>query len=300
MGDIIVIHFKKTLLAMAPDEILKIQKLHGKYNYILIQYNFNTLIYHIKKYLNENKKIIIHFHNNFTNHQLFNNVNIMKIIHYHSEPTNSDITILPKTTKLVDKKLVLNQYHCTLDIYEDCEIVRNFFNWKAEPIFNTKTIKIGYSPSVTKSINKYYDKGYLETVSILGRTTQKYDVIVDIIVNKSYSECINRKKDCHIIIDECKTGSFHKCTIEGLMLGSLVFVNINENINKIHIKEYGQTLPVINCDLTNLENKLEEYIGFGKDKLETLAKENRNKFMEYWNAKIVCQEFDNIYSRLYI
>lgn len=285
---------------MAPDEILKVQKKHGKYNYILIYNDFSGLVGTVRKFLQENKKIIIHFHNKFINHNIFENQNIRKIIHYHSEPSNPSITLFPENNRFVDAKLVLNQYHCTLNSYNDCEPVRNFFNWNPEPIFNENKITIGYSPSVTRSVNRFWDKGYSETVLILNKIKEKYDVEIKIITNRPYNECINIKKECHIIIDECKTGSFHKCTIEGLMLGAVVFVNINEKINQRHIKEYGKTLPVVNCDLINLQNKLEEYINLGKERLEEIAIENRNKFKSYWSAQIVCQEFDNIYDRIYM
>ena len=296
MTELIVIHYKKSRLAMAPDEIFGIQKLYGRYKYDLIFNNDDQLIEMIAKYLKENKIIIVHFHNMVVDHPIFINDRIKKIIHYHSEPTNENISY----ENGIKTKLVLNQYHCLLDEYKDCNIVRNFFNWNADPVFYKNKIKISFSPSIIKEKNVYWDKGYSETISILGKIRQKHGVLIDVIINTSYANCINRKKDSHIIIDECKTGSFHKCTVEGLILGAVVFVNINEDLMNKHKKEYGQLLPIVNCDMNSLEKKLEEHILLGKKKLETLAIENRKKFLSYWNARNVCQEYDDVYDRLFI
>jgi hypothetical protein len=123
-------------------------------------------------------------------------------------------------------------------------------------------------------------------------------VSIDIITNTPYDKCIERKRDAHIIIDECKTGSFHKCTIEGLNLGSVVFVNISDKINEVHKKKYKRLLPVHNCTIENLESNMIELINKGKKYIEDEALKSREYFLSYWSNKIICQEYDNIYNNL--
>jgi len=205
------------------------------------------------------RPIIIHFHNKIIN--LPYPKNVKKIIHYHSEPTKVRLKV-PNDYY----KLVLNQYHCTLPQYKKCnDIVRNFYNNNKEIIFNDK-IKVGYYPSTILRENQYYDKGFLPTTKILFKLKRKYpNVIFDIAHKISYKQCMTRKRDCHILIDECVTGSFHKTTIEGLMLGCNVIVHINSKINKIHNKLYSQTLPVCDTKIGKLEETLEELLQMPKE-----------------------------------
>jgi hypothetical protein len=287
---IIIIHYKFTPLAKAPDEIYNLQKKNETelIKYYLIDNDIKKLNKLIE--INSNNKIIIHFHNNILPIQN----NIKKIIHYHSEPSkvrlNIDNTFL---------KLVLNQYQCLLPEYKECKIVRNFFYNNNPIIFNQK-IKIGFYPSVTKRRNKYFDKGFIETRPILKNIKKFFgeDIIVEILYGITYNDCIKKKSNCHIIIDECKTGSFHKSTIEGLMLGCIVFVNISDKLEDIHKKLYDKNLPVINTKLNKLEEKLKEIILLGKEEIEKLALKNREEFLSYWNDEIIYNEYYNIYKEL--
>jgi len=294
---LIIIHIKFTNLANAPDEIFKLQK---KYENDKVKFYF---VYKDKNLLNKillnhkNDNIILHFHNiKFDIDPIFKNLKIKKIIHYHSEPSNKvDLKVDPSY-----KRLTLNQYHCLLQEYKNCIPVRNFFVYDSKIIFNSK-IKIGFYPSIIEAKNKYYDKGYVETVPILNKIKEKFgdNIIVEIAYGIPYNECINKKKDCHIVIDECKTGSFHKSSLEGLVLGCIVLVNISDSLNKKHIELYSQELPIINTKLNYLENKLIELINLGKQKLEEIAITNNKKFLNYWNENIIFEEYKKIYENLF-
>jgi hypothetical protein len=296
----IIVFYKFSRLANAPDEIFKIlEKYNKEYNkkynkkYILHFVNNKPVILNflLKKYKDE--RVIVHFHNKYLKSSLLNKKNVKKIIHYHSEPSGVSLRVP------VDYyRLVLNQYHCTLKEYRGCSIVRNSFFNEKKIIFNKK-IKIGYYPSTTIRHNKYYDKGYPETLQILYKIHKIFpNVIIDVKHGISYSECINRKRDCHIIIDECKTGSFHKTTLEGLSLGCIVIVNINKLLEEIHKKLYGVKLPVINVNLKGLEYCLNILLKTKKSVLEKMAIEKMNIFNKYWNNKIVSEEYFGIYKSI--
>lgn len=293
---LVIIHIKFTNLANAPDEIFKMQKKYEDNNIKFYFVHNNKIL--LRKILikHKNDNIILHFHNLKFELDIFKNLNLKKIIQYHSEPSKKvDLKVDNSFTKLT-----LNQYHCLLKEYNKCSIVRNFFNYDNPIIFNQK-IKIGYFPSVIKAVNKYYDKGFVETVPILNKINEnlKDKVIIDIGYSLTYDECINRKKDCHIIIDECKTGSFHKTTIEGLMLGCIVLVYISEDLCKKHLNLYSKELPIINTNLIELENKIIELILLGKENLEKIAIENKKIFLSYWNEEIIHKEYLGIYKKLH-
>lgn len=293
MSNKVIIHYKCTNLANAPDEIYKIQSKYQDSNtiYYLVNNNNKNLFDLINKHSNE--IVIVHFHNKIINLNTINNkINLKTIIQYHSEPIKVDLNV--KT----NYKLVLNQYHCLLKEYENCGIVRNFFSYDKPIHFNNK-IKIGYYPSIIKKENLYYDKGYNETIKILNNIKREFkEIQIEIMNGIPYDECINRKSSCHITIDECKTGSFHKSTIEGIITGSVVFVYISPELEKKHFFLYNKKLPVVNTPMNLLEQKLKNYIILGKEKLEEIAINNRNEFISYWNDKIIYDEYNNIYQKL--
>ena len=261
----IIIIYKFTRLAHAPNELYKLlNKYNKKYKIIFINNNKFKLLNIIKK-LNNNDKLLIHFNNKIININI-NNKNIKFLLQYHSEPFNNKVDLnIPNFYNT----MVLNQYHCLLPAYKNCNyIIRNYFNYNSEIKFNNK-IKIGFYPSQIKRINKYYDKGYNKTKKIFDNLKNKYkNVIFEIKYGISYEECIESKKKCHIIIDECITGSFHKTTLEGIKLGCIVIVYINDDLNKKHKELYNQTLPIENTHITNLESKLIKLINQGKNNLE--------------------------------
>jgi hypothetical protein len=301
----IIIIYKFTKLANAPDELYKLLNNHNinnKYKIIFIHNDKNKLI-NIIQNLDKNDRLLIHFNNKILNiNKILNNNNYNKnnnikfLLHYHSEPLdNRTDLIIPKYYYTA----VLNQYHCLLKEYSNCNfIVRNCFNNNKDIIFNNK-IKIGFYPSQINRINKYYDKGYPQTKNIFDKLSKIYkNVIFDIKYNISYDECIRCKRDCHIIIDECITGSFHKTTLEGISLGNIVIVYIQDELNKKHKELYNNILPIENSNINHLENKLIELIELGKDKLEEKAFCNLEMFKNYWNDEIVANEYFNMYNKI--
>lgn len=285
----IVIHFKSSNLANAPDEIYNLLKKYENddIKFFLIQWDIKRLGQLLVQY--KGNDIYIHFHNKRVR---VAGGNIAKhIIQFHSEPQRVDLK------SCIENKYVLNQYHCTLPQYADCKLVRNFFI-NDQPIkFYPDAIKIGYYPSTTTPINKYYDKGYGPTTAILQSIKKKFGPLIeiDVVTGISYKKCIERKRDCHIIIDECVTGSFHKSTIEGLTLGCLVFVWISPELQQVHMKNYGQTLPVINTPINKLEGYLSKCISLGRAKIEEVAMINHRNFKSYWGEEQVAREYLEIY-----
>lgn len=291
-----VIHIKQTPLAWAPDEVVKVLQRYGKYNYYLCNY---TDI--IRTKIPPSEKCIIHFHNKYFN---INTVpRELQLIQFHSEPFQCDINCNLQT------KLVLNQYHCTLPIYkETCQfIVRNtcdvlgYVPNVSFPIFCKEKIKIVYIPSTTTRNSQHSDKGYIETLNSLKNIQQKYCEIVTIIVKTDipYEQSIKEKIDAHIVIDECKTGSFHKSSIEGLTFGSIVFANISRELQEELLKTNKVLIPIENVKMDELECRLEEWILKGKEKIEEVAIHRFEVFNDNYGAKKVAEEFDSIYAKVF-
>jgi len=282
----VIIHYKTTPLANAPDELFKSQLKFGKYKYYFV----NSPIL-IRALLNKYKdnKIIIHCHNLMCGIPPLENVKF--IIQYHSEPS-ANVNLSPPAHY---KKLVLNQYHCLLNEYKNCELVRNILYLPDfEKTFYEK-IKIAYFPSTIRRHNQYYDKGSTQTLPILKRLAEKYDIRVEVGHSIPYQECIKRKKDAHIIIDECITGSFHKTTLEALVMQAIPVVWISDALVNKHLDLYKRSLPVVNTKISNLEMALSSLIEMGKPALEDMAIKMNKDFLDYWTPEIVVKEFDSIY-----
>lgn len=275
-----ILHYKKTLIAYAPDILVDcINKYSGKEYYAELNTNLNY--------------DILHFHNH-TNGLPYND---KQIIQYHSEP-GPRVDLKFKGIKLV----LAPQYHCTLDEYKDCKWVRNVIDLKAiQPNKDKKInyLKVGYSPSTTKNVNKYFDKGYEATKNILEGMKRDFPrrFDYDIINGVSLEECLRRKNECNVIIDECVTGcGFHRSALEGLAMGKLTVCYINNSIVQA-FKKYSPVLPVSNVPIQNLRDFLEYQI----DRIEYVyhvGKMSRAWMEECWNMENIIEEYINIYKEV--
>lgn len=219
-----------------------------------------------------------------------------KIIQYHSEPfrVNLDVNI---------PKLVIAQYHATLSEYKNCQIVRNpvdIYEHKFIPKYQDKIIRIGYSPSNTKSTSNWADKGYTETISVLNSIKDGFGdkVNIDIITGVPLDECLHRKSLCNIFIDEVKTISYHRSGLEGLAMGIPTICSIGTSVEKILLEQSkAPNNPFINVDEKQLENKLISLIEGGIDNLLLMGYDNRIWMEKYWSPSTIANEYIKIYEQ---
>ncbi len=235
---------------------------------------------------------IIHFNNKFIH------TNKKQLIQFHSEPEKVMLNY-------PYKKLVIAQYHASLSEYKNCQVVKNIIDTD-KLIYSryreiTKIFKVGYSPSITKKVNEYYNKGYEETTLILQRLKNKYKLFdFDVITNVSLEECLKRKAECNIIIDECVTGSYHRSSLEGLAMGKMTIAYLNDKVIDIFksvTKQYYMPIEIIK--INELENFLETLI-INNRLLYVLEKGyiNYEWFKQYWNPKDIINDFISIYGEL--
>lgn len=277
-----IVHIKQSKLAFAPDIISDHINKYSEHTSVLMPLN------RIRKYPDLCKDAdIIHLHNKNALKDFPN-----RIIQYHSEPKRVDLNVsIPS--------LVIAQYHATLDAYKNCRIVRNpidIYNKIFTSTPNTKSIRIGFSPSIWLKRNRWYDKGAVETNQIMQRIREKHKVDIDVIHNVGLDECLKRKSKCNIIIDEVKTGSYHRSGLEGLAFGALTICRIMPSLEKI-IKDVSgaDTVPFVSCNMQELEDRLSEIIEKGIDYVLDQGKQSRLWMEKYWNPKNLTQEYIDIY-----
>ena len=279
-----VVHYKKSNLASAPNELVKAVNKYGK--------NIKAAL---EKWGKERKADILHFHN-----LVFPVKNKMCIIQYHSEPFRVNLKCSVK------KALVISQYHATLPEYKHCDIVRNIIDYNTE-LYKQKEIchkiVVGFSPSVlVKQRGPWFDKGYKETTGILKKLKEEFPQTFDydVIVNTPLQECILRKAKCNIIIDECMTPSFHRSGLEGLALGKMTICSLGKSVIAILKKSSGSAVvPFENVNIDNLYLFLKKLTASNRfDYVLDKGKQNRAWMETYWNPEKIVDEYSYIYKKV--
>jgi len=274
-----VCHYKQTPLALAPDAISEaLSRYHG----------IDSRLVTRPEDVPTGGEAICHFHTK--QHPVL--TGCRRLIQYHSPPNCCDLR--PEAPVY---RLVLAQYHAMLPEFAGCRVARNVVNFE-EAAYDPQwvdTLRIGFSPS-WRGKTKHGDKGVDETVAILDRLRERHGIEYDVIERVPLDECLRRKARCSILIDECKTGSYHRCTLEALALGKVAVCWIRPELEALLRRLYGGSLPVVNCTLERLYAELLEVAGCGC--LAHWGEENRRWMERHWHPRDVAAEYVGHYRRL--
>lgn len=281
-----IIHWKRTTIAEAPDEL---SKCINKFT------NHNSSVVKASSIRNRNPDIV-HYHNKTTSCPNSSK----KVIQYHSEPHRVDTNY----NESINRKLVVAQYHATLPEYQNCQPVRNIVNFRSEnynPNEVTDKIRVGFSPSALTNNGYWYNKGYRQTKRVLERLKksfpEKFDF--DIISGVSLSECIKRKSQCNVIIDECCTPSYHRSGLEGLALGKLTLCSFSDEVESVFLNVSGsEKNPFLDVGLKELYSVLKDIIERGVDFVVEKGRQNRKWMENHWSPEDTVNEFIDIYEKL--
>jgi len=292
-----VVHVKFTNMAWSPDETVRaINKYSDKYEAVLLNPN-DAISYAdipIIKDLNRiNEFDVVHFHNKFCE------TTKPKIIQYHSPTAYVDL-------EFPGAKLVIAQFHATLGDYisRGCIPIRNIIDIDgAEYTYKKKDyIKIGFSPSqkYDRGCRVAEAKGHLETKDILERLKERNaNIDFDVIHGVGIEECIARKSDCNIVIDECVTNSYHRSGLEGLGLGALVVCSLDEPVASVlRAVTNSDIIPFENIWMDNLEAGLQGIINQGFDYINNIGERNRKWMETYWHPRLTVNQLEGIYEGL--
>jgi len=312
----IICHYKRTPIAFAPDAISECINNYTEHSsYVNSNFNKADIIQYHNQYISIKDKLKYEIDEKYL-------ISIPSFILYHSFPQivhnyshlkfrNKFIYYLlsPKASFFIKSnnkseynvnQMTISQYHATLSEYKGYKIVRNPINFYKEE-YNLKinndysNIKIGYSPSNVKNRSKWENKGLNRTSIILYKIAEKFSNIdIDIITNVSLDECIVRKSNCDIIIDECVTGSFHRSGLEGLALGKLTICSLNNLVIEVLKKTSNSDIvPFENIWIENLEEDLIKIIKKGKSFIHKIGERNRTWMEKHWHPKDLAIEYIN-------
>ena len=327
-----IAHYKKTPIALAPDELSNCINKYTEHE-SFVNENFNEcdiIQYHNRyiKYLDLvkmkiNRKILLEkpsfilYHSfpeitdNYNEVFLINSlaVIIRKIFKKKSSTillnnhNHKYLKYLYSSKKQKINQMVIGQYQATLEEYKNYKIVRNIIDFNKN-IYSLKhkmnsEIKIGYSPSITnkKGRSIWETKGYNRTIKVIKNLSKIKKIKYDIITNVSLEECLIRKSQCNIIIDECVTASYHRSALEGLALGKMTICSIGKKVeNNIKNITKCSNIPFENIWIDSLEKELEKIINLGSDYINLKGDNNRKWMQKYWNPIDIVNEHINYYN----
>lgn len=274
---------KYSTVAYAPDELAKAIEKYSE-NFSVISND------HKRKRTPLHKTDLVHYHN-------LSKIKYKTpaIIQYHSEPERCDL-------EFKGTKLVIAQYHATLPEFKDCKVVRNIINFPNNPLYAKKKVldkvRVAYSPSNRTKTTIWDDKGTEETLKILNEVKSLYPnkFEFDYINGAKLNDCIERKRNANVVIDECMTTSYHRSSLEGLALGKLTICSLGKEVEDLILKITGaETHPIQNIKIENLKEYLISLCN--SDIMDIIAIGNKSReWMEtYWHPKDIVKEFENIY-----
>lgn len=117
----------------------------------------------------------------------------------------------------------------------------NFIPVEHEPFTPDETrvwappLKVCFTPSNKYGIGAGGDnsKGYQQTVNILERLKAENLVEPHIIMGKDHIESLQLRRQCHIAIDECATGSYHRCSLEAASMGMVPISAVTDDVRSL-------------------------------------------------------------------
>jgi len=325
-----IAHLSMTPLAAAPIRICNALNMLDGVDARLIQYNeeghgrhsFETdLIW--GRHTEEAKKIIadadiLHLHNYINlNTNEFESIDFKSLWdskkpmlrHFHSTPFLISKMTHENVQDVINceiPQLVISQY--PERFYNMARIVPNIvFDLVECGGFKraTNLIRVGYSPSNFRAARstRWDTKGYPETIRVLKQFIKKakrrgLHVELDIIEQVTHDECLRRKMNCDIAIDDVSTGSYHMSTLESLILGSAVLTFMDDRILKTVKNICGRDdFPVINTRLEDLESML-LYLAERPELTRQIGQDSGNWMKKYWRPENMAMKFVDIYNEV--
>jgi len=192
--------------------------------------------------------------------------------------------------------LVVAQYQATLPEFAGWTAVPNPLPWW-EPAFQPEAksgpVTIAFTPSGRHERYEpnhrlyWHAKGYVTTMAVLDRLAARYGVQIEAIRGGqiTHREALAAKRQAHIVIDECVTGSYHRNSLEGLAAGCVVVngIGILPAVADV-LRDVSETseIPFTPATLQDLEEVLERLITGGAAEIVAAGDRNRRWLEAHW------------------
>jgi hypothetical protein len=169
----------------------------------------------------------------------------------------------------------------------------------------SEEMRISYAPSLFRPARaeRWDTKGYPETTRILRKVARQArresrGVTVDVIEMVPHHECLERKAQAHIALDELVTGSYHTSTLESLAAGSATLCYLDGRTQASFMRLSGQLeLPVLNTGLEHAEAMLLELIR-NPEIVEEIGRRSAQWMQKHWHPRDMAQHFIDAYQEV--
>lgn len=201
--------------------------------------------------------------------------------------------------------VVVGQYQATLPEFAGWTVVPNPLPlWEAayRPEAKPDVVTIAYTPSGRHERYPpdhrlyWHGKGYDTTTRVLRRLAERHGIRVLATgdAQVSHAAALAMKREAHIVIDECVTGSYHRNSLEGLAAGCVVVngVGLRPAVTEMLRRcADGVDPPFVFAPLEGLETALEALIGLGPSKLVERGAAGRAWLERHWDFAAQWQRF---------
>ena len=229
--------------------------------------------------------------------------------HYHSHPlviARGQMSLVSEIIYSDIPSVVTAQFHERY--YPNSLVIPNIIPIESDsdsylPSKNRIKKRIGFSPTANNSawniddygFTRWDTKGAPETLSLLRKIP---GVDIDHIVDLPHEECLRRKNNCQICIDELITGSYHISSLESLAMGIPTLAYLDpRTLHTIQDITGSLEHPWINCRLEEAFEHLSELLG--DDVLVSELGQRSRLWMErYWNEDFMVKKFIDAYHSL--
>ncbi|MFL5386798.1 MAG: methyltransferase domain-containing protein [Longimicrobiaceae bacterium] len=193
--------------------------------------------------------------------------------------------------------VVVGQYQAALPEFEGWRVVPNPLPlWEAEfqPGPKPAVPTICYTPSGPHERYPaghrlyWHAKGYATTTAVLDRLAARLGVRVERVRGRqlSHARSLQMKREAHVVIDECVTGSYHRNSLEGLAAGCVV-VNGLGLVDGIagafrRCAPGAAHVPFVRSTLGGLEETLARLVERGAEALQAEGRASRAWAEEHW------------------
>jgi glycosyltransferase involved in cell wall biosynthesis len=170
---------------------------------------------------------------------------------------------------------------------------------------NNDVVEICFSPADEVAPNSRLcgDKGYNRILEALRIISERHPnkVRIKIVHGVPLDKCLATKQQCHICIDDIKSGGYHLSSLEGLALGCVTIANLDsimENFLADYVGCQVDELPWYKANEENIVERMEELIA-NKELINELGLKSRLWMERYWNHEFVLRKTHRAYEHIF-
>lgn len=167
-------------------------------------------------------------------------------------------------------------------------------------------VRIVFSPSGNRTAwcaedpyARWDTKATPETRRVIERAVARHrNVVADVIMDTPHADCLLRKRQAHIAIDDLSSGSFHLSSLESLAQGVPTLAFLDQRTQQvIQIVARTSDHPWINTTLDDAGAILDELID-SPELLQALGHTARQWMLDHWSDAVMVRHYGMAYDDL--